>query len=104
LAPSEHDALAAVRRYLSYLPTSWRQQPPPAAAGEAEDVDLAAMVPASERQAFDMRRYLRGLVDAGSFFEIHPLWARHLTVRFARRAGQGIGVGATHPEGQGGGR
>src|SRR5215813_10398564 len=102
LAPSERDALAAVRRYLSYLPTSWRQQPPPAVAGEPEDIDLAGLVPGSERQAFDMRRYLRGLVDAGSFFEIHQLWARELTVGFARLAGQVIGVVANNPMFKGG--
>src|SRR6266567_1621350 len=75
LAGSERDALTAVRRYLSYLPSSWRQPPPPGPAAGPEDIDLAAMVPASERQAFDMRRYLRGLVDAESFFEIPQLWA-----------------------------
>jgi acetyl-CoA carboxylase carboxyltransferase component len=60
------------------------------------------MVPASERQAFDMRRYLRGLVDAGSFFEIHQLWARELTIGFARLAGQVIGVVANNPMFKGG--
>jgi acetyl-CoA carboxylase carboxyltransferase component len=102
LAPSEHDALAAVRRYLSYLPSNWRGQPPAAPAAEAEGIDLAAMVPASERQAFDMRRYVRGLVDSGSFFEIHELWARELTVGFARLAGQVVGVVASNPLFKGG--
>ncbi|HEY7271248.1 MAG TPA: acyl-CoA carboxylase subunit beta [Actinoplanes sp.] len=102
LAGSEQDALAAVKRYLSYLPSSWRQQPPAATAGEPEDADLAAMVPASERQPFDMRRYLRGLVDADSFFEIHQLWARELTIGFARLAGQVIGVVANNPMFKGG--
>ena len=58
LAATEHDALAAVRRYLSYLPVELaaarRRRPAPA---QPEDIDLAALVPASERQAFDMRRY-----------------------------------------------
>jgi acetyl-CoA carboxylase carboxyltransferase component len=102
LAESERDALAAVRSYLSYLPSNWRQPPPPGPAGEPEDVDLAAMVPASERQAFDMRSYLRGLVDAESFFEIHQLWARELTIGFARLAGQVIGVVANNPMFKGG--
>ncbi len=102
LAGSEHEALAAVRRYLSYLPQNWQRQPPAAPAAEAEDIDLAAMVPASERQAFDMRRYIRGLVDAGSFFEIHELWARELTIGFARLAGQVLGVVATNPLFKGG--
>jgi acetyl-CoA carboxylase carboxyltransferase component len=46
---------------------------------------LADIVPANERQVFDMRRFIRGLVDEGSFFEIHALWAREVTVGFGRR-------------------
>ena len=102
LSPDEQDALAAVRRYLSYLPANWQQQPPAAAAAGPEDIDLAALVPASERQAFDMRRYVRGLVDAGSFFEIHELRAKELTIGFARLAGQVIGVVANNPMFKGG--
>src|ERR1700746_3099990 len=87
LSPDEQDALAAVRRYLSYLPSNWQQHAPAAPAGGPEDIDLAALVPASERQAFDMRRYVRGLVDAGSFFEIHELWAKELTIGFGPLGG-----------------
>ena len=56
------------------------------------NVDLAALVPASERQAFDMRRYVKGLLDEGSFFEIHALWAREVTVGFGRLDGEVVGV------------
>jgi acetyl-CoA carboxylase carboxyltransferase component len=60
------------------------------------------MVPASERQAFDMRRYVRGLVDADSLFEIHALWARELITGFARLDGQPVGVVANNPMFKGG--
>jgi acetyl-CoA carboxylase carboxyltransferase component len=102
LASTEADALAAVRRYLSYLPSNWQQPPPVAAAAGPEDIDLAALVPGSERQAFDMRRYVRGLVDEGSFFGIHELWAKELTIGFARLAGQVTGVVANNPLFKGG--
>src|SRR5829696_3442310 len=49
---------------------------PAATAVDAPVTDLAALVPASERQAFDMRRFVRGLLDADSYFEIQALWAR----------------------------
>ena len=55
-------------------------------------MDLAALVPVSERQAFDMRRYIKGIVDEGSFFEIHALWARELTIGFGRINGEVVGV------------
>jgi acetyl-CoA carboxylase carboxyltransferase component len=102
LAGSEQEALTAVRAFLSYLPLNWRQRPPAVTGSGPDDIDLAAMVPDSERQAFDMRRYIRGLADSGSFYEIHALWARELTTGFARLAGQVIGVVANNPMFKGG--
>ncbi|MFI5893291.1 acyl-CoA carboxylase subunit beta [Actinoplanes sp. NPDC051513] len=92
LRKTEQEALDTVRTYLSYLPSNWRNTPPVAQAKEPAGVDLAALVPASERQAFDMRRYVKGLVDEGSFFEIQALWAKELTVGFARMNGEVVGV------------
>jgi acetyl-CoA carboxylase carboxyltransferase component len=84
--------LAAVAAYLSYLPDNYRHDPPAIAATGPEGIDLRALVPASERQAFDMRRYVRGLLDADSFFEIHALWAREVLVGFGRLDGRTVGV------------
>jgi acetyl-CoA carboxylase carboxyltransferase component len=102
LAATEQDALDAVRTYLSYLPQNWEQPPPLAQARDPKPADLRALVPASERQAFDMRRYVRGLVDEDSFFEIHALWAREVVTGFARLAGQVVGVIANNPMFKGG--
>ena len=71
-------------------------------AAEPPTVDLRGLVPASERQAYDMRRYVRGLADDGSYFEIQQLWARELTVGFARLDGHVIGVLANNPLYKGG--
>jgi len=102
LAESEYDAVTAVRRCLSYLPANWQDVPPPEPAREPAAADLRALVPVSERQAFDMRRYVRGLVDSDSLFEIHALWAREVVVGFARLAGRAIGVVANNPMFKGG--
>jgi acetyl-CoA carboxylase carboxyltransferase component len=102
LAESEHDALAAVRRCLSYLPENWQISPPPEPAREPKPTDLRGLVPASDRQAYDMRRYVRGLVDEDSLFEIHALWARELVTGFARLDGQAIGIVANNPMIKGG--
>lgn len=102
LARDEHEALAAVASYLSYLPANWTEPAPLSQPAEPEPIDLAALVPANERQAFDARRFVRGLVDAGSLFEIHPLWARELVVGFARLAGAPVGIVANNPMFKGG--
>jgi methylmalonyl-CoA decarboxylase subunit alpha len=92
LCKDEAEALAVVKRYLSYLPSNYTQTTPAVEPVGGAGADLAALVPASERQAFDMRRYIKGLVDADSFFEIHALWAREVTVGFARLNGEAIGL------------
>jgi acetyl-CoA carboxylase carboxyltransferase component len=92
LCKTEAEALDVVRRYLSYLPGNWRLEPPAAEPREPATVDLGALVPANERQAFDMRRYIKGIVDEGSFLEIQALWARELTIGLGRLNGEVIGV------------
>jgi methylmalonyl-CoA decarboxylase subunit alpha len=102
LVKTEQQALDAVARYLGYLPQNYRQAPPAAAAAEPESIDLRALVPASERQAFDMRRYVRGLLDAGSFFELHALWAKEVLVGLGRLDGQVVGIVANNSMFKGG--
>src|SRR5690606_10399582 len=102
LCKSEEEAIETVRRYLSYLPSNWQGTPPAAEPREPANIDLGKLVPESERQAFDMRRYIKGLVDEGSFFEIQALWARELVVGFARLNGEVIGVVANNSMFKGG--
>ncbi|PZM90368.1 MAG: carboxylase [Actinobacteria bacterium] len=103
LCATEFEALDVVRRYLSYLPDNWTQEPPVAdPAPPPATVDLAALVPENERQPFDMRRFLTGLLDAGSFFEIHALWAREIVVGFGRLDGFAVGVVANNSMVKGG--
>ncbi|MFI5841013.1 acyl-CoA carboxylase subunit beta [Catenuloplanes sp. NPDC051500] len=92
LCKSEAEALDVVRRYLSYLPDNWTSVPPVREAADAPAIDLGGLIPASERQAFDMRRFVKGLLDRDSFLEIQALWARELTIGFGRLDGRTVGV------------
>ena len=102
LAKSDAEAIETVKTYLSYLPSNYQGEPPVAEPAGPASVDLRKLVPPSDRQAFDMRRYIKGLVDDGSFFEIHALWAKELTIGFARLDGQVIGVVANNSMFKGG--
>jgi acetyl-CoA carboxylase carboxyltransferase component len=92
LCATEQEAIATVRRYLSYLPSNWQGVPPATEPADPSTSDIATIVPASEREAFDMRRFVTALVDEGSYFEIQARWAREITIGFARLAGQVVGV------------
>jgi methylmalonyl-CoA decarboxylase subunit alpha len=102
LVQDEVSALDSVRRFLALLPSSWTGTPPRAEPSDPEDIDLAALIPVSERQVFDMRRFVRGLLDQGSFFEVQALWARELVVGLGRLDGEVVGVVANNPMFKGG--
>jgi acetyl-CoA carboxylase carboxyltransferase component len=102
LCKTETEALDVVRRYLSYLPSNWQGAPPSTRVVPAPEIDLGALLPASERQAFDMRRFVRGVLDEDSYFEIQALWAREVTIGFGRLDGQAVGVIANNSLHKGG--
>ncbi|HTY95640.1 MAG TPA: acyl-CoA carboxylase subunit beta, partial [Solirubrobacteraceae bacterium] len=104
LVASDAEGIDVARRYLSYLPGSWREAPPALAARPPalSSGSLAELIPADENKPFDIKLLIDGLVDEGSLLEIHPRWARELVVGFARLDGQAIGIVANQPKHKGG--
>jgi acetyl-CoA carboxylase carboxyltransferase component len=103
LVKSDEEAIELARRYLSYLPGSWRELPPAAApTAPASDAAIAEIVPADENQPFDMREVLDVLLDADSLLEVHKRWAKELIVGYGRLNGQVVGVVANQPKQKGG--
>src|SRR5205823_10464290 len=102
LVSDDADAIAHVKRYLSYLPQSWRGTPPVVAAVEPATALTSSMIPESERAGYDMHKIVNALVDDGSFFEIKPLFAKELIVGFARLDGRAVGIVANNPMQKGG--
>lgn len=96
-ADTDEAALDMARNYLSYLPQNAWSYPPRGAPRNAELIDLDTVVPPQNRRAYDMRRLVRGIVDAGSFFEIKPGFARMILTGFARMDGHPVGIIANQP-------
>jgi acetyl-CoA carboxylase carboxyltransferase component len=99
LVADDDAAVDAAKRWLSYLPRNWREQPPPAEpqAPRADARRIADVVPSEERRAYDMHKVIDALVDDNSFFEIKPLYAKELIVGFGRLAGEPVGLVANNP-------
>lgn len=97
VAETDEQAIAFARRFLSYLPTNAWAYPPVIEAREPEPVDMDAVLPARPRAPFDVKKVIRGLVDAGSFFELKPDHARMLVTGLARIDGHPVGVVANQP-------
>jgi len=104
LVVSDEEGIATARCYLSYLPSSWEQAPPPVAPlpPASCERDIAELIPADENKPFDMRLLIGALIDDGSLLEIHPRWARELIVGFARLDGRAVGIVANQPNHKGG--
>jgi len=121
LVASDEEGVELARRYLSYLPSSWREQPPLAPPAEPAPVPatatstegdgaaaggggdpIAALIPADENKPFDMKLLIAALIDEGSLLEIHPRWAREVIVALARLDGAAVGIVANQPRQKGG--
>jgi acetyl-CoA carboxylase carboxyltransferase component len=102
LVADDAEAIAAAKRYFSYLPGNWRTDPERIEAAAPATPLTGDVIPESERRGYDMHKVIDGIVDAGSFFEVKPLWAKELIIGFARLDGRAVGVVANNPLQKGG--
>ena len=103
LVGSDEEAIDLAKRYLSYMPGSWRETPPAAPPAEpAAGRRVAEIVPDDEKTAFDIKELISAVIDADSFCEVHARWAKELVVGYARLDGRAIGIVANQPRQKGG--
>jgi acetyl-CoA carboxylase carboxyltransferase component len=104
LVADEDAGITAARRYLEYLPQSWHDAPPVGTATGVETgcEDITDVIPVEAAKGYDVMAIVRGVVDAGSFFEIKRLFAREIVCGFARIDGHSVGVLASQPRFKGG--
>ena len=103
LAASDEEAIELCRRYLSYLPGSFRERPAPVeAVGPKPGRSIDEIVPYDQRKWFDVYEVIDRVIDAGSFFEIKRLFAPEIVVGFARLGGRAVGLVANQPKVKGG--
>jgi acetyl-CoA carboxylase carboxyltransferase component len=105
-AADEDDALAQLRRYLSYLPTSVWEPAPVVSTSDPVDRregELLAIVPRDARQTYKMRRILELVFDHGSIFEVGRRYGGSTITALARLGGVPVGVLASDPAHYGGG-
>ena len=101
LADGEPQALDLARRLIGYLPQNNLDAVPRRDGWDAPTVDgpaLDAVVPDSPKQSYDMHTVIGGVVDGGSFTEVHEHFARNIVCGLARIEGRAIGVVAQQPE------
>ncbi len=103
LVASDEEGIDVAKRYLSYFPRHWREDPPaapPAAPGS--DTPVRDLIPDDENKPFDILDLIDSVVDEGSFLEVHKRWAKELVVGYARLEGRVVGIVANQPKQKGG--
>ena len=96
---TDEEAYTAIRRWLSYLPSNAHQRPPRGErpASIAPDPELERLVPRSRTRAYDMRKVVARICDAGSVLELQPGYARSVVTALGRIDGFSVGVVANNP-------
>ena len=97
--------IAAIKRYLSFLPSHCEQEPPVrACADPADRMDegLLDVLPSSNRQPYDMYDVIGRIVDDGDWMDLKPQFARSIITCLARMGGRPVGIVASQPRHLGG--
>ncbi|MGI9612951.1 MAG: acyl-CoA carboxylase subunit beta [Acidimicrobiales bacterium] len=96
---TDEEAYAAIRRWLSYLPSNIHERAPRSepAGPVGPDPDLQALVPTRRTRGYDMRRVVAKICDEDSVFELQPGYARNVSTGLARLDGWPIGFIANNP-------
>jgi acetyl-CoA carboxylase carboxyltransferase component len=104
-AVDEFDALAQVKRFLSYLPRSvFHTAPVHAAQDDPNRADdwLKNAIPRDRRKIYDPRKILASVMDQDSIFEIGRYQGGSVITSLARLNGVPVGVISNDPKVQGG--
>lgn len=96
---NEVECIQSIKQLLSYLPQNCEEISPrkPFVEGNESRPALNTIIPANPNQPYDMREVVQGVVDDGSFFEVHKNYAENIVVGFARIAGRSIGIVGNQP-------
>lgn len=102
---SEEECLAAVSKFLSYLPSNARAPLPILPCDDPTDQrddSLFDLVPADSRKVYDVRKVVAVIADKDSVFELKPSFAGNIITAFARLDGRPIGFVANQTLRKGG--
>jgi len=98
-AANEVEAINHLKSLLSYIPQNCEEKAldiPYTSKDETVEA-LNDIVPENANQPYDIREVINGVIDEGTFFEVHKNFAENIVVGFARLAGKSIGIIANQP-------
>jgi len=100
LTETDEEAIEICRQLVTYIPLNNAEKSPVIDTGDdpnRRDERLLEIVSTNSSGAYDMRDIIRCIVDNGQFLELQKLFAKSLTIGFARLDGQTVGIVANNP-------
>jgi len=100
VADNEKECLQTVRRLLSFLPQSFRNDPPrvePTDDPKRADENLLKIIPEDANKTYDMKQIITSVLDNGDFMEVQRHFAPNLIIGFGRLDGKAVGIVAQQP-------
>ena len=94
------EALIALRRFMDFLPSNNREQPPTRPFFDDPqriETSLDTLVPDNPNKPYDMKELITKVADEGDFFELQAAFAPNIITGFVRIEGQTVGVVANQP-------
>lgn len=102
---SDEQAIAAIKRYLGYLPSHHNEAAPlhdvPADADEGGK-RILDILPGDGSKVYDVRKIVEAIADPGSVFETKARFGKSLSTSLIRLNGRSVGVIANNPLFKGG--
>jgi acetyl-CoA carboxylase carboxyltransferase component len=102
---TDEQALDAIKRFLSYLPSNNMQPPPEYPVPEGSDEPCRKMleiIPESRNKVYDVRKVVQAIADKGSTFELKERYGKSVATVLARLDGKSVGFIANNPMFKGG--
>jgi len=99
-APTGEDAIAYIRKMLSFMPQNNLENPPMVPCEDPWNratPDLDEIVPENPNAAYDMKEIILQTVDNRDFLEVKENFAPNILVGFARYNGMSVGIVANQP-------
>lgn len=97
---NDMEALLYMRRFVDFLPSSNKEDPPYRPTPDPHDrieMSLDTLVPDNPNKPYDMKELIEKVVDEGDFFELQPNYAANIIIGFARMEGSTVGIVANQP-------
>ena len=98
-ANSDITCLEDIKKLISYMPQNNKQKVEKLPFELKDEIreKLDEIIPDSSNKPYDMHLVIEGIIDEGSFLEIHKNYADNIIVGFARLGGRSIGIVANQP-------